>query len=268
MLDHAPRTLDQRPIHAFGHSVELGSVWRSELLHDASVATERGEPVRRVLSAVVAPKHLHTLPGLGLSKLDELHELVQRFRLAAKQEHHTESRLVVDERHEVALVGERHCLHRAAHIAVHDVEHVLGALGRSRLEIRSRLLAERTSAAQLPLAHRRDVDADSELVLHNRVESAMADVVKSQMLQVRLSHPQRFVHTCDARTLRLHRRHAQLEQTLACALADLPLLSPEVRIADAGVECHRRHVLRESADREQVACQLGDMPHVREHTLL
>src|SRR6478736_533881 len=71
MLEHTARTLDQRPIHTLGHSVELRRVRRRELLHDASIAAERGELVGHVLAAVVAPKHLHTPPGLGLRKLDE-----------------------------------------------------------------------------------------------------------------------------------------------------------------------------------------------------
>lgn len=84
MLDHAARALDQCPVHTLRDSVELRCVQRRELLHDASAAAERGELVGRVLAAVVAPKHLYALPGLGLRELDELHELVQHFRLTAK----------------------------------------------------------------------------------------------------------------------------------------------------------------------------------------
>ena len=94
-------------------------------------STERSKLVGHVLAAVVAVDDLDARTGLGLGRLGELLKLVQHFRLAAKQEHCAVPQIVVNEYHKVAFYGERHSLHMAAHIAVNDVEHVLGAQAQS-----------------------------------------------------------------------------------------------------------------------------------------
>ena len=99
-------------------------------------------------------------------------------------------------------------------------------------------------------------------------DSAVADVTKTQTPQVRLAHLRHLEYTCDFRTLRLLRRHAQLEQTFSGMLANLPLLFLDVRVSNARVECHWRDLLGKPVDRKQVVRQLRNVPHVSEHTLL
>ena len=45
-------------------------------------------------------------------------------------------------------------------------------------------------------------------------------------------------------------------------VADLPLLFLDFRVANARVKYHWRDILGETTDREQVARQLWNMPHV------
>ena len=123
-----------------------------------------------------------------------------------------------------------------------------GASGSVRLEAHSSLFSHSTTFTHVPILHRRYVDANSNVLRHDALESVMTYVAKPKVPEVRLGDPLTSRRLGCIGLFRRNWIHLQLEQSFTFTDTNFPLGSFRFSIAPIICERHWADILGEAAD--------------------